>query len=400
MKYRIYNQDVMEWAKAYSKAKFHALLSDPPYHLTSIVKRFGKPDSAPAKYGTDGVFSRYSKGFMGQTWDGGEISFQPETWAALADHLYDGAFGMAFSSSRNWHRLAVAIEDAGLIIHPTIFGWAYSSGMPKATRVKGHKEFDGHRYGLQSLKPALEPIIVFQKPFNGPPLNNIIDTGAGTLNINAGRIPSEPYTINTWDDNAHPFGDGAGNPYTSRKTSGRWPANFILMDSEAASHLDRQSGNVSGGAYSPPKARRRNNGLGLGTTDERFGMSNAPDNYGDSGGASRFFFNVSEQLDEADPIYYGKKASKPEKNAGLDDENVHPTVKPINLSTYLAKLLLPPDEYAPRRILVPFSGVGSEMIGCALAGWEQIVGIEFDKENGYVDIAKKRIDYWCRNGRQ
>jgi hypothetical protein len=60
----------------------------------------------------------------------------------------------------------------------------------------------------------------------------------------------------------------------------------------------------------------------------------------------------------------------------------------------LAKLLLPPVEYAPRRILVPFSGVASEMIGCYKAGWEEVVGVEFDKENGYIDIAEKRIKYW------
>jgi hypothetical protein len=59
-------------------------------------------------------------------------------------------------------------------------------------------------------------------------------------------------------------------------------------------------------------------------------------------------------------------------------------------------LLLPPKEYAPRRILVPFSGVASEMVGCGLAGWEQIVGVEFDTENGYIDIAERRLDHWLR----
>jgi site-specific DNA-methyltransferase (adenine-specific) len=213
MKYKIYNQDVREWAKEYAKGKFHALLCDPPYHLTSIVKRFGKKNSAPAQYGTDGVFSRASKGFMGQEWDGGDVAFDPETWSALGEHLYPGAFGMAFSASRNWHRLAVAIEDAGFVIHPTIFLWAQGQGFPKATRIDtqiqpkseqkvvgksnrhNSKDFGkgggnpvynthpggvpdltmptdevaarwvGHRYGLQALKPAVEPIICFQKPY-------------------------------------------------------------------------------------------------------------------------------------------------------------------------------------------------------------------------------------------
>ena len=135
MKYKIYNEDVIEWAKQYDKVKFHALLCDPPYHLQSIVKRFGKKGSAPAKHGTDGVFQRASSGFMGQEWDGGDIAFNPETWALLGEHLYDGAFGMAFAASRNWHRLAIAIEDAGFIIHPTIFLWANGQGFPKATNI-------------------------------------------------------------------------------------------------------------------------------------------------------------------------------------------------------------------------------------------------------------------------
>jgi site-specific DNA-methyltransferase (adenine-specific) len=135
VKYKIYNQDVIKWAREYQKGKFHALISDAPYHLTSITKRFGKNGSAPAKFGSDGAFQRASKGFMGTQWDGGDIAFRPDTWSALGEHLFPGAFGMVFSASRNWHRLAVAIEDAGFIIHPTIFLWNYSQGFPKATNI-------------------------------------------------------------------------------------------------------------------------------------------------------------------------------------------------------------------------------------------------------------------------
>ena len=124
--------DVMDWARDYDGPKFHALLCDPPYHLHSTVKRFGNEGSARAK---GGVYRRCSRGFMGKKWDGGDIAYRSETWAALAKHLHPGAFGMAFASARGWHRLAVAIEDAGLRIHPSIFGWSYGSGFPKATRI-------------------------------------------------------------------------------------------------------------------------------------------------------------------------------------------------------------------------------------------------------------------------
>ena len=143
---------VLRWARGYSGPPFHALLCDPPYEL----------------------------GFMGKDWDASGVAFRPETWAAFARVLYPGAFLMAFASSRGWHRLACAIEDAGFRIHPSIFGWCFGSGFPKATRIvdaasgrvsgdpgtrpEAASTWAGHRYGLQALKPALEPIIVAQKP--------------------------------------------------------------------------------------------------------------------------------------------------------------------------------------------------------------------------------------------
>ena len=152
------------------------------------------------------------------------IAFRYETWEALAKHLHPGAFGMAFASARGWHRLAVAIEDSGMQIHPSIFGYSYGSGFPKASRIDsqcqkrrgvvkcqngkcisndamvnlpyaerwywyGHeKATEGHRYGLQALKPALEPIIVFQKPYEGKPVECITETGAGALWGDGGRV--------------------------------------------------------------------------------------------------------------------------------------------------------------------------------------------------------------------
>lgn len=491
----IQQSDAVKWANEYDGPLFHALLCDPPYHLTTIVKRFGKEGSAPAKFGTDGVFARSSKGFMGKVWDGGDIAFQPETWYAFMQVLHSGAFGMAFASSRGWHRLAVAIEDAGFIIHPTIFGWLYGSGFPKATRIdtqidkKAGKErevvsviergsveeakergsgylsdpanrnnqsqfgygtqevtapatdlakaWSGHRYGLQALKPALEPIIVFQKPYEGRPVDCMIETGAGALNIDGGRIETEDSLIhggslvtNSGDTRTGKalgmFQDGTPNTFVQHP-SGRWPSNFILEDEEAARALDEQSGISKGGFV-----RNRTNGArpfennGKDTGYETVAEFNEPD-----GGASRFFFNVQEQIDESDPVYYCSKASKTERDEGLEDlpihlfgqsggaqsalapgertyqegdnistglntikkrHNNHPTVKPMALSKYLATLLLPPEMYAPRRIFVPFAGVASECIGAHQAMWEEIVGIEMEKE--YCEIAKARVDYW------
>ena len=97
-----------------------SVVTDPPYHLTSIVKRFGKETSAPAQYGTDGAFKRASTGFMGKEWDGGDIAFRPETWELMLQLLKPGGHLLAFSASRNYQRMAVAIEDAGFEIRDQI----------------------------------------------------------------------------------------------------------------------------------------------------------------------------------------------------------------------------------------------------------------------------------------
>lgn len=92
---------------------------DPPYHLASIVKRFGKAGAAGAKdYSGErpnatGAFARSSRGFMGKEWDGGDIAFRPETWAKVLRVLKPGAHLVAFAAPKNVGHLQVAIEAAG-----------------------------------------------------------------------------------------------------------------------------------------------------------------------------------------------------------------------------------------------------------------------------------------------
>ena len=112
----VYHGDCLEVMDKMEKCSVDSVVTDPPYHLTSIVKRFGKEDAAPAKHGTDGVVVRSSKGFMGKEWDGGDIAFQVETWRKCYELLKPGGHLIAFSGSRTYHRMAVAIEDAGFEI--------------------------------------------------------------------------------------------------------------------------------------------------------------------------------------------------------------------------------------------------------------------------------------------
>ena len=141
-----------------------SIVTDPPYHLQSIVDRFGKEGSAPAQEGTDGAFARASKGFMGKEWDGGDIAFRKETWELAYQLLKPGGHLLAFSASRNYHRMAVAIEDAGFEIRDQIM-WIYGSGFPKSLNV-------GDGWGT-ALKPAHEPIVMARKPIEGTNKQNI-----------------------------------------------------------------------------------------------------------------------------------------------------------------------------------------------------------------------------------
>ena len=145
--------DCLDVLDSLPDASVDSVVTDPPYHLTSIVKRFGADNAAPARVKQTGAFARASRGFMGKQWDGGDIAFQPELWAKVLRVLKPGGHVVAFSGTRTYHRMACAIEDAGFEIRDQL-GWAYGSGFPKSHDVsKGidkrpgvgqHAEFAKH----------------------------------------------------------------------------------------------------------------------------------------------------------------------------------------------------------------------------------------------------------------
>lgn len=233
--------------------RVHSVVTDPPYGLVSIQKRFGKEGSAAArKEGNDGSFARLSGGFMGKAWDGSGIERDPEFWKLIYDILLPGGYVFAFSGSRTGHWQACAMEMAGFVMHP-MHGWAFGSGFPKAhnaskaidkmlgttdqrevldvkyeakrfapgaTVVKegGYRkrtdedgnevtfqattdrggcpeaqQWDGWAYGTQTQKPALEPIYLAQKPFSEKTgAANLLKHGVGAVNVDGCRVPTNP----------------------------------------------------------------------------------------------------------------------------------------------------------------------------------------------------------------
>lgn len=146
----VYNGDCLDVMATLAAlgTQVDSIVTDPPYHLTT-VKRFA--NGAPAQYGSDGLYQRASKGFMGKEWDGGDVAFQVETWRRCYDLLKPGGYLLAFSGSRTYHRMACAIEDAGFEIRDQLM-WLYSTGFPKSRDVA----WDIHKMACVACGPMVE----------------------------------------------------------------------------------------------------------------------------------------------------------------------------------------------------------------------------------------------------
>ncbi len=253
-----------------------------------------------------------------------------------------------------------------------------------------------------ALKPAVEIIAVAMKPIERNFAYNMLKWGVAGLNIDGGRIKTEEkVSFGKTDQKA--AGANCYGKYNLRiggeqHPQGRWPANVIL-DEEAGAMLDEQVPETSKGYGVATKGKAQ----GKGSIFKQGGIN--PNRYDMGGlGASRFF--------------YCAKASRAERNAGLDcdpqitddgrkkkidnaylrgktlRQNNHPTVKPLKLMEYLCRLLKPPTEHPI--LLDPFTGSGTTLMAAVNTGWDY-VGIE--KEADYCPIAEKRIA-WAIKQRQ
>lgn len=208
MSVRVYEGNCLDVLPRLDESSVHACVTDPPYHLASIVRRFGADDATPAKSNGTGVYTRSSRGFMGKRWDGGDVAFKPDTWAEVLRVLRPGAHVAAFGAPKTYHRLTCAIEDAGFEIRDSL-AWLFATGFPKshdpmrvhdkrvlgidpaadpvdwaASRTHLAAYWDG--WGT-ALKPGFEPIVLARKPIVGTLDRNMIQHGAGALNIAAVR---------------------------------------------------------------------------------------------------------------------------------------------------------------------------------------------------------------------
>jgi site-specific DNA-methyltransferase (adenine-specific) len=384
----------------------------------------------------------YELGFMGKKWDNTGIAYNTDLWRECLRVLKPGGHLLSFGGTRTWHRVAVAIEDAGFEVRDSI-AWMYGSGFPKsldvAKAIDKQSGYEGKVIGTESidvgmqggsmhagrerrveereikklspeakqwegwgtaLKPAFEPIVVARKPLIGTVAENVLTYGTGGLNIDASRIGTGEGVV-TFDrtkrkeeGNTYDLGTVTG---VKESNQGRWPANVIL-DEYSAELLDEQTeGKITQGHWANTKVS----------------------GYGEFGGGKSEYLGTGRKAEDdikgASRFFYVAKASKRDRNEGLEDlpeirtgamqataegsmltgsgnerttarQNFHPTVKPTDLMRYLIKLVTPPNGI----VLDPFTGSGSTGKAAILDGF-RFIGIEMTED--YIPIIEGRLKH-------
>ena len=352
------NADCLDVMKRMADNSVDAIVTDPPYGISFMSKGF----------------DTFKKEGMSDN-----QAFQADMTPLFKEMLRiakPGAHILAFGGTRTYHRLTCAIEDAGWEVRDCL-GWLYSSGFPKSMDISkaidkkqgakraergGVGDHEGtvdfgmknrcpkcgkpyfsanpctcpredlipitedakkwHGWGT-CLKPAFEPIVLARKPLEGTVVDNVLKWGVGGLNIDDCRVPSdEPVKIHSPKKETL-YDSGHKDMGTWTENRGRFPANLIHDGSEEVLEVFPND-------------------------------------------SARFF--------------YCPKASKKEKGK----DNIHPTVKPIELMKYLVKLVTPKGAL----VLDPFMGSGTTGVAALQVGC-RFLGIEKEKE--YFDIAEKRL---------
>ncbi len=414
-----------------------SIVTDPPYGL-------GKEQDMNIVL-KDWIEKGYSeikgKGFMGKEWDA--YVPQPAFWKEVFRVLKPGGHVLCFFGTRTYDIGTMAMRLAGFEIRDQIM-WIYGSGFPKSLNIgkafdkkegnkrevieiskrgmssnamkpdkgwnansmgpeieitKGSSKYEG--WGT-ALKPANEPICLARKPLSEKTIvDNVIKWGTGGINVDGCRIGTELVKTsgNNGLGNNGIYCDTYKGCEDSEEREGRFPAN-ILFDEEAAQVLDEQSG-ISKSNTKPKVTDKEAGNMyhKYEQQDNNYKQKLYVGDYSDKGGASRFF--------------YVAKVGKKERNLGLDNfedkklhsinqlddrarpdgtiretpihKNNHPTLKPINLMTYLCRLITPPGGI----VLDPFMGSGSTGISACLEGF-RFVGMELDED--YFKIAEARIN--------
>jgi len=408
--------DCLDVLDSLPEASVDAVVTDPPYHFDTIVQRFGKEGSAEAGFGSDGIFRRASAGFMGKSWDGGDIAFDPATWARVLRVLKPGGMLAAFSAPKCYHKMAFAIERAGFEMRDRVVHlydltdrevafleslspaqadafaaiiaagdplgdllWTFGSGFPKGLDVA--KAIDKH-LGAQG---------------------EVVPTGAAVKRMIPG---ADQNSSGSWiKDNGRAYQPGSYVPATD--DAARWDGwNIALKPAYEPIALARKplaEKSVARQVLATGTGAINIGGCGVpGESDNSLDrwpanichdgsdevLAAFPDG-GAHGGKGKFVQyawagreateqDIKRSTGSAARFFYTAKA-KAEDRLGSG----HPTVKPIDLMRWLCRMLCPPGG----TILDPFAGTGTTGEAAVKEGFLSVL---IEREAEYqADIARR-----------
>jgi len=430
----IRHSDCYEEMRRMPDASIDAIISDPPYGLSreADVREVMRLWCDGKKY------QHGHKGFLGKEWD----SFVPgpEVWAECCRVLKPGGHLLAFCSTRTWDLMSIAIRMGGFECRDTIgcptLAWVHGGGMPKSRNIDGG-------YGT-ALKPTWEVILMFRKPLTGSVEENMAEHGVGVLNIKDCGIETQDDLGRLNPNKAQTFIFVGGSKAGPTRQYGvaieeqrRWPSNILLTHHAeceivrrpvAASQMSLVDVNAESGEeeawdchpYCQIRAlNEQSEGRGIhgagsakpptvgeyGGTASMFGgkighRGTDGQRYGDSGGASRFFYCAKSSKGERENglrgrikcVICGELDTETHDRDGqkyICIRNDHPTVKPVDLLRWLIRLAVPQNGL----VLDPFCGSGTTLIAAGLED-RRFIGIE--REERYVEIATARLAHWLR----
>lgn len=393
--------DAIELLRKLPDRTFQVSVTDPPYGLSDhtpidivecLLAWMVSREYRPGK----------RRGFMGHDWDAWVPG--PELWREVLRVLRPGANLLCFGGTRTFDLMSIACRLGGFELLDTV-SWLRGSNVPKGKNVEREiaKTIDAARAqdwaGYRTrLKQVVEPILVFRRPLEGTVVENIVEHGAGALNVDAARVTGGRFPANgvlshlegcvrtgtrivkgDARDTGAPLGGsrpggfgGVGGANGDPRPSGRVYGNEEVETWSCApecpvAELDAQSGVLKSGSRKPGTY----SGMGYGG----IGPVEMPEVIGDVGTASRFF--------------YCAKASSRERSLGLPGgmRNKHPTVKPVELMRWLVRLASPKGAL----LLDPLCGSGTTLIAAAIEGFESL-GIDGDEKT--VEVARHRVAAW------
>ena len=442
MKHKLILGDCIEKMKDLPSESVDAVITDPPYGISFMSMDWDNPD----KRRNEGRYEKIgherahiSKGVNYVS--GSELRYYQEwtlEWATEAFRvLKKGGWLLSFGGTRTYHRLACGIEDAGFEIKDTLL-WGYLSGFPKAqdlammiSKREGSKREGLKQEGAGSdnteslgkyapeykemiltenakkwqgwktpaLKPAYEPIVMAQKPPDRTLINNIEKHGIGGINIEGNLLSWDNYEdYLKWENNRRGMAERSklkrGDKTTEDKVyySG-WKKPEGLPPIMTREEFERARTNRL--PYEDENDYYGTQiGYKQGDHSEYEGNWKVMQGGTEAGRYPSNIIRTDPFGDGLDKFFLIPKASKGEKEEGLDDKadrnknNIHPTVKPLRLMEKLINLFVPHKIRDDCLILDPFMGSGTTLIA---AKKYNVNAIGIEKELEYFKIAEARI---------